>query len=434
MKRTKAARLSPEQQVVEFDRKMVKRIFSAKASLAGKIRRFGREEQANLKAVLARGELNFAKDGMIDRFQRRFAAFTGAKIAMARSSAMSGLAEAISASGASPATEVIVDPVVHFGAVAAAFFNAVPRFADVRYDTYTMDPTSLEANITRQTRAVIVTHLWGLCAEIDTIRSVCRKHDLFLIEDCAHALGSYWKGKHAGTFGDLGVFSFQESKQLSTGDGGMLTMSSSRLAESIRAHAFSGETPDFMCLNYRMNETTAAVGLAQLGKVRERIEGLYNVTLKIMNDAIADCRWLRQRTVPKHAVQSGYWFACTWEGDRYGLDYDTFKRLCDRHGAGLAFGFNQAAPYEFAVFRKPTLYRHPHCPTRCPFYTKVSAYRYRKGLCPNVERLMPRLVTMSLIFMTIAEARKKAAALRTVIERMEKSVSWPARGQGGARR
>jgi perosamine synthetase len=83
-----------------------------------------------------------------------------------------------------------------------------------------MDPDSLRANITDLSKAVVVTHHWGYPAKIDEIRQICDEHGLFLIEDCAHAVGCYYKGKHVGSFGNMGVFSFQEYKQLSTGDGG----------------------------------------------------------------------------------------------------------------------------------------------------------------------------------------------------------------------
>lgn len=408
-----------EKKVEAFDKLMLNRILTSKAALARRIRKFGRDEMANLKAVLKRGELNFAEDGMINRFERAFAKWVGAEAALARSSGMTGLAEAISVSGATCATEVIVDPVVHFGAIAAAYFNAVPRFADIDYNTYTMSPAALEANITQQTRAVIVTHLWGLCADIAKIRAICRRHKLFLIEDCAHAMGSYWNGQHAGTFGDVGVFSFQESKQLSTGDGGMVVCGRP-LAEYMKSVSFSGESPKFICLNWRMNETTAAVGLAQLAKVKGRLETIYNKTLAIMNEAINGCPWLKKRHVPPEAVQAGYWFACSWEGDQYGLDYARFKKLCFKKGVQLAFGFNQAAPYEFAVFKRPNLYNHPDCPIRCPFYTKISDYHYQTGLCPNVERLMPRLATMSLIFVPVEQAKQQADLLRSVIHEMER--------------
>jgi len=390
-------------------------------SIAKKIRQFGKEEIENLKEVVERGDLSFAKGGFVERFEDAFAKYTGAKKALAKANGMLGLAEAVSVSGANTGTEVICDPIVHFGALATAYFNAVPRFADVSYDTYNMDPDSLEANITENTRAVIVTHLWGLCAEIDRIRDICKKNNLFLIEDCAHAINSYWKGKHAGTFGDIGVFSFQEYKQLSTGDGAMSILNDEKLAEKIESiWAFSGESPYFMTLNYRMNETTAALGLAQLGKVNERIKNLYDKTLEMFNKVISDCQWLKNRVIPADAIQSGYWFACTWEGDKFGLDYNRFKKMSEEMGIGLRFGFNEIAPYEYDLFKKPTLYKHSHCPTLCPFYTEKSDYRYKKGLCPVTEDLMPRLVTVNLILMTMDEAKEKTEKLSLLIEKMNK--------------
>jgi dTDP-4-amino-4,6-dideoxygalactose transaminase len=334
---------------------------------------------------------------------------------------MVALAEALSVSGASVGDEVLCDPIVHFGALAAVYFNAVPRFVDVDYDTYTLDPSSLEDNITDKSKAVIVTHLWGLMADMTAIREICNRHHLFLVEDCAHAIHSYWEGGHAGTFGDLGVFSFQEFKQLSTGDGGMIITSNSSLADAIRNKmAFSGESPLFFTMNYRMNEMTAAVGLAQLDKVTGIIENTYNKNLALLNEAISDCSWLHNRKIPKEAQPSGYWFACTFEGDRQNFSYERFKQLNEELGIGLRFGFNQVAPYEFDLFRNANLYGHPDCPLRCPFYTSGSRYRYRKGLCPTTEQLMPRLVTINLIFMTEEQTLETADKLREAIRIMEK--------------
>lgn len=390
-------------------------------SAAKKIRKFGDLELKYLKEVIDSGNLTYLNEGKLTkRFEDRFCKYTGAKVTSAKANAMLGLAEAVSASGATAGTEVICDPIVHFSSLAAAFFNAVPRFADVDYDTYNMDPASLEANITERTKAVIVTHFWGLCAEIDKIRDICKKHNIFLIEDCAHAIGAYWEGQHAGTFGDIGAFSFQEFKQLSTGDGGMNTYNSEELADKLEnLWAFGGWSPHFMTLNYRMNEVTAAVGLAQLETIDEKVN-FYNKTLKIFDDVIKDCKWLKNRIVPDEATQSGYWFACTWEGDKFGLDYDRFKKLSEEMGVGLEFGFTQKPVYEFDLLKKPTLYHHTHCPTLCPFYTEVSDYRYKKGLCPNAEELMPRLVTYNLILMTIEDVEEKAEKFKVLIDRMEK--------------
>ena len=126
------------------------------------IRTYDDLELGYVKEVLERGQLGWiTPGGMQEQFEKAFAKFVGAKVAMSRNNAMNGLAEAISVSGAGAATEVLCDPIVHFGALAAIYFNAVPRFVDVEYDTYNMDPESLRANITDLSRAVIVTHHWG---------------------------------------------------------------------------------------------------------------------------------------------------------------------------------------------------------------------------------------------------------------------------------
>ncbi len=390
---------------------------------ARQLRKLGKEELAYLTDVIESGHLSnlFYDNSMTGRFERAFVKKVGAKAAMCMNSAMAGLQTGVAISGAGPGFEVICDPIVHFGGFAAMFFNAVPRFADVNRDTYNMAPDSLLANITPQTKAVIVTHMWGQSAEIDTIAQICRDKGLFLIEDCAHAVGSTWKGQHVGTFGDLGVFSFQDFKQLSTGDGGMVVTCNEEHFERLRAsYWFAGESAKFIGLNYRMSEVTAAIGLAQLEKVDDILEGTYNKTLKILNDAVKDCEWLKNRHVPKEAHMSGYWWSCSWEGDKQGLSYQKFKQIEKELNIGLRFGFNFFPAQEFPIFKESTAYRtHPDCPVRCPLYTAKSNYRYTWDQTPVTEDLMQRLVTVNLIFLSIPAAEKMAEQIREAIKKME---------------
>ncbi|MHB9036186.1 MAG: DegT/DnrJ/EryC1/StrS family aminotransferase [Armatimonadota bacterium] len=390
---------------------------------ARELRNYGELEMKYLKEVLEGNSLSswIHPDSMTHRFEEAFAKKIGAKAAMGKTNAQAGLVEAVSVSGAGPGYEVICDPVVHFAGLATVCFNAVPRFADIKPDTYNMDPESLLANITPLTKAVIVTHLWGQPAEIDTIAQICKEKGLFLIEDCAHGIGATWNDKHVGTFGDIGVFSFQDFKQLSTGDGGMSVTVNEDLFEKMRnAWWFSGESPRFLYLNYRMNETTAAVGMAQLEKV-DAILAHYSKTLDILNKAIEGCEWLRARTVRKEAHMSGYWWACTWRGDEFGLSYDKFKEIDQELGIGLRFGFNQFPAQEFPFFRESTAYRtSPDCPIRCPLYTAKSNYRYTWGLTPVCEDLMPRFVTVNLVFLSTPAAEEMAEKIQTAIKMMEK--------------
>jgi dTDP-4-amino-4,6-dideoxygalactose transaminase len=201
----------------------------------------------------------------------------------------------------------------------------------------------------------------------------------------------------------------------------MLTLNDRKLAYKMEnIWAFSGESPTIMTLNWRMNEMTAAVGLAQLERVDDIVQNYYNKTLKIYNDAIEGCSFLQKRTVPKEAVVAGYWFACTWQGDKMGMSYDRFKQLAKKMGIGLRFGFNQVAPYQYDFFKNSKAYGRYKCPVLCPHYVKKSDYRYERGLCPVVEDVMPRLVTVSLIFKPIEDAKRDAEKLRKVIEIMER--------------
>jgi dTDP-4-amino-4,6-dideoxygalactose transaminase len=381
---------------------------------------FGDLELQYFQEVLDSGRLGWyhKENSMTTRFEEAFANKVGVRYGITRNSAMTALAQAVSVSEAGVGSEVICDPVVHFGAVATVYMNAVPRFADVHRDTYLMDPASVRANITDKTKALIVTSLWGLCAELDELRQICDEHGIFMIEDCAHNMGSTWKGKHAGSYGDLGCFSFQQGKHLPTGDGGMMTTDREDLYHKLyNEWAFGGESPAFMTLNYRMNELTAALGLAQLSRVDGYVAE-YTASLHILNEAIRDCAWLRNRHVPEEAVQSGYIWVCTWEGDKSGLEYDRFKAVAQELGLPLRFGFTGAPAYTFDFFKVSTAYHHTDCPIRCPYYE--GDYRYHEGLCPTAEDLIPRLIQSGLIEVPPDEVKKRADLLCQAIEIMER--------------
>lgn len=376
------------------------------------MRVFDELEMGYFREVLDSRQLGWAEGGMVTRFERAFAEKVGARHAIARNSAMSALAEAVSISGAGTGLEVICDPMVQFGGLAALYFNSVPRFADVRRDTYLMDPESLRANITPLTRAVIVTNFWGMCAELDEIRRICDEHNLFMIEDCAHSIGATWQGRHSGTIGDFGCFSFQQGKHMTTGDGGMMTTNRQDLYDKLFHEWAFGESPSFMTLNFRMNEVTGAVGLAQLQRVDDYIAE-YTANLHEFNAAVEGCEYLRLRHVPEEANHVGYNWACTWEGDKLGLDIEDFKAAVKAQGLNLRFGFIGKPAYQFDLFRASTAYNLPDCPVRCPFYK--SDYRYREGLCPVAEDLMPRLISTGLIEVPPDEAKRRAERLHAAI-------------------
>jgi len=377
---------------------------------------FADKELAYLKEVLDGKRLGWRQGGMVTRLDEAFARFVGARFGICRNSAMTALAQAVSISGAGCGDEVICDPLVHFGGVAALSFNCVPKFVDVRYDTYLMDPAEVQKAVTKHTRALIVTNLWGLCAELDRIRAICRRHGIFMIEDCAHVIGARWKGRHAGTWGDVGCFSFQQGKHICTGDGGIIVTDNADLHQKLyNEWAFKGESPSFLTLNFRMNELTAAVGLAQLERFPAYLKE-YNENLARYNEAISGCRWLRMRTVPKEAQQVGYIWACLWEGDRHGLSYDRFKKIAQEEGVSFYYNFTERPAHQFPIFRKSTAYHKKDCPIRCPFYK--GTYTPARSKTPVAADILNRVMLKGCVEADPEQVKKDCAGIRRIIQRM----------------
>ena len=383
------------------------------------MRIFDDKEIGYVREVLRSGSLGWNRSGMTGRFEDAFARFVGSRHAITRSSAMTGLAQAVSCSEAGWDTEVICDPVVHFGGISALNENATPVFADIEADTLLMDPDSVKQKITEKTKALIVTNLWGLCARLDEIRKICDEHNIFMIEDCAHNMRSYWKGKHAGTWGHIGVFSFQQGKHLPTGDGGMMVTDDDNLDHKLyNEWAFGGESPAFFTLNFRMNEVTAAIGLAQLERVSGYID-TYNACLKHLNAAIEGCEWLRPRYVHKDAIQSGYNWCCFWHGDKYGLDHNRFKEAAREAKAPIGFGFTQKPAYNFDVFKSATDHDSP---ARKQFkrHAPYPGKKYAEEDCPVAEDTIWRIVSSGAMHATEDDGKQSAERIHNAIEIMNK--------------
>jgi perosamine synthetase len=359
-------------------------------------RYFDQEDLAMVKEVLD-AKVPCAIDGQwTRRLQSEFAAATEAKYAVAVNSGMSGLHACLAAADASAGDEVICDPMVQFGAVACFYNNAVPVFADVQRDTHNVDPASIRSRITQRTRAILCTHLWGLPCDMDQIMSIAREHNLYVIEDNAHALFARYKGRMTGNLGHMAEFSFQAAKQLATGDGGMMTTNDDRLHE--RLIAYSGirgmaTFPELMW-NYRMSELVAAVALVQLRRATKYVEqGM--AAAKIYNDAVADLPIIRPQHAPADRTHVYHLWAATFEGDVRGKQRDEFAAVLAgvKMKGAFGLGYIQKPAYLHEVIRKPLAYKHG-CPTHPPYYTGDAA-RYEPGLCPVAEDLMPRLILIS---------------------------------------
>jgi dTDP-4-amino-4,6-dideoxygalactose transaminase len=356
-------------------------------------RRFGEREIELLKEVLASGRLSGLGGGeMTGRFEAAFAEAHGARFGVAMNAAMSVLHASVIASGAGAGDEVLCDPVCVFGAVATMYNNAVPVFVDINPVTWNLDPEKIEARITDRTKAVIVTHVCGLAAEMDRIVEVAHRHGLLVIEDCAHAVLTDYKGRYVGTWGDIGSFSFQMSKQLGLGDGGMALTDSEELRQTLALHACA---PTFQSVahglhfNYRITEATAAIGLAQMDVIRDYIAGI-QANAKLYDDAVADCPWITLQRGPEGAGHTFHLWGASFNGADHGIPRQAFGEALREEGCSLGLGYTDMPAYRHPLIANRMGYGRG-CPLDCPLY-EGTGNRYPDGLCPEAEALFPRII------------------------------------------
>ena len=229
----------------------------------------GEEEKAAVLEVLGSGQL--AQGKRVREFEERFAAWVGARYAVAVSSGTTALHVALLAHGIGAGDEVITTP---FSFIASAncilYAGATPRFADIDPVYYTIDPTSIEQRITPRTRAIIPVHLFGQPADMTPIAALAEKYNLAIIEDACQAHGATLDGQPLGTWG-AACYSFYPTKNMTTGEGGMITTNDAALAERMRVLREHGMrvryVHEILGYNFRMTDLQAAIGLVQLTRV-----------------------------------------------------------------------------------------------------------------------------------------------------------------------
>ncbi len=231
----------------------------------------GDAEKQAVMEVLDSGML--AQGPRTAKFEERFAQLCGVKHAVATSSGTTALHVALLANGIGPGDEVITTPFTFIASANSILFaGARPVFVDIDPDTFTIDPVEVERAITPRTKATLPVHLYGYVCDMDALQSIADKHGLKIIEDACQAVGATYKGKAAGSFG-TGAFSLYATKNVMSGEGGMITTDDDAVAEAcrmIRNHGMKRRYyHDMLGFNYRMTDLCAAIGLVQLGRFDE---------------------------------------------------------------------------------------------------------------------------------------------------------------------
>jgi perosamine synthetase len=234
----------------------------------------------------------------LEAFEAAAAALAGRRFGIGVNSGTSGLHLCVRALGLHEGDEVITTPFSFVATTNCLLFERVtPVFVDIDL-TYNMDPSLIEAAITPRTTAILPAEIFGNTAHFDQYEAIARKHKLLMLEDCCEAVGGKLRGRPAGSFGDCGVFAFYPNKQITTGEGGMVVTDRQDIAEMCRALRNHGRTNDaatsfeHLGYNYRMSELTAALGLAQIGRLegilqkRREVAAAYHEALKGVDEVV----------------------------------------------------------------------------------------------------------------------------------------------------
>jgi len=380
----------------------------------------GDDEKRAVMEVLDSGQLStfsasrqgFLGGKKIQAFEAAFAAYHGVAHAIAVNSATSGLHAAVAACDIGPGDEVLVPPYT-FTATATAVLhhNAIPVFVDVDPVTFCMNPDRIEAAITPRTKAIIPVHLLGHPADMDRILEIARRRGLKVIEDCAQAPGARYKGRPVGSLGDCGVFSFQETKNMATGEGGMIVTHQPDLAERarmVRNHGeavVAGEARKYLTntigWNYRMTEIEAAIGLVQLGK----LDGLNQARRDLAGYLLARLpkhAGLRYPTEPTGVTHVYHVFGMTYDEAAVGLPRSRFIEALVAEGVPVGPGYPRPL-YHNPLFQDRLAYGKQGCPFTCHLYQGTVSYA--KGLCPTAEDLCARTALWTFVVRPPATTR-----------------------------
>jgi perosamine synthetase len=344
-----------------------------------------REEELVLE-VLRSGRLSLGP--AIERFEELFAERVGAPYAAAVTSGTAGLHLLAHLAGLGPGEDVITSP-ISFVATANCFIfeGAEPVFADVDPRTLNLDPAAVEAAVTDRTRAIVAVDMFGYPCELDELRAIAARHGLMLIDDSCEALGARYKGAPVGSHGVSSVFGFYPNKQITTGEGGVVTTHSEeewQLLKSLRNQGRSYESRWFhhvrLGFNYRFTDLQAAVGIAQLEKL-DRILELRSVAAARYRELIAEVDGVEPpRTDDADHVRS--WFVYVVKLAR-GIDRDAVMERLAADGI-------EAGHYV------PCVHLQPYMRER---------YGFREGMCPVAEDAASR--TLALPFFTSIEREEQ---------------------------
>jgi dTDP-4-amino-4,6-dideoxygalactose transaminase len=373
-------------------------------------RTMGEEEKAAVLEVMDSDVLSafiggagkfFNGGEKVQAFEQAWAQRYGFKHAISVNSWTSGLIVSMGAIGIAPGDEVICSPfTMSASATCAMFYGGIPVFADIDPNTFCLDPRSIEAHITERTKAIVVVHLFGCPADMDSIMKIAVRHGLRVIEDAAQAPGVFYKGSAVGAIGDIGGFSLNYHKHIHTGEGGMIVTNDDELAwrcQLIRNHGENvADAYDVKHLanviggNLRLTELQAAIGIKQL----KRLEGYLKIRQELaayLTQQLTGVSGLAPPQVPEHCTHAYYVYPIKYNAALTKLPRALFVKSVlaelpmptSFENTPLTEGYVKPL-YLSGIYQRQTALGRPGLPFK---YNSGVEYDYSKGICPVAERM-----------------------------------------------
>lgn len=400
----------------------------------------GEEELSAAKEVVESGMLSkflgcwdddFYGGPKVQEFEKAWSDFFKVKHSITVNSNTSGLMAAVGAIGVEPGDEVIVSPwTMSASATSILIWNAIPVFADIEDETFNLDPSSIERNITPHTKAILVTNIFGHAARLSEILEIAKKHNLKVIEDNAQAPNAKYHEKYAGTVADIGVFSLNYHKHIHTGEGGVCVTDNDELAERIqliRNHAEAVVSDkgvknlnNMIGFNFRMPEMEAAIGIEQLKKLPKLTDEIAGYASQL-SEGLKGLKGLRLPIIKDQCTHVYYSYPLLVNEDETGVSRNRiFEALTAEGIPGLGKWYENLHLYP--MYQNKQAYGSNGFPWNTDFYKgNVS---YERGICPTAElmneKLFMNISTIGLFRFDEKKIEQIIAAFQKVWSQLDK--------------
>ena len=345
---------------------------------------FDEKEIDAVNGVIRSGRWGTGPDeANVAAFEKEYAAFQGAHHGIAVHSGTSAIRVALQAVGLNWGDEVIVPAYTFIGTVVPVVdLGGIPVFVDIHPDTYNIDPAAVEAAITPRTKGIVPVHFAGAPADMDALRNIASKHDLWIMEDAAQGWGSRWRGEGVGHIGQCGIFSFQSSKNITSGEGGIVLTDDDETAERVRSYINCGRQTGGVWYhhyrmggNYRMPEVSAAILRVQLERYPDQLEHRQN-TAAYLSEKLAAVPGMKPLTQPDGVTaQSFHLYIWRYDETETGLPRAKFLKAMQAEGIWTREG------YLLPLYKQPAFINKNFDPSHPAQNVDFSALH-----CPVAER------------------------------------------------